>query len=215
MFGSLVSKALDYGLDYLGVKQAQSFSNSAASEAYARQKDMYQHRYQWTVDDMKKAGLNPIMAASGGFSVGGAPSVASAQSFQQHSTQPMSSTALDYAREEKTREETTKVSEETDKIHNEINLILSQIAKTDNESAKISQEISNLMVQYEKIGTDIRSQELNNTKKAVLLKYIHKIEKNLDSLIEFTELGQAEVQSRLRELWNQLKNATKEPQGEW
>lgn len=44
------------------------------------QQKMYQHRYQWAVDDMKKAGLNPILAATSGIA-GSMPGVSSASSF--------------------------------------------------------------------------------------------------------------------------------------
>jgi hypothetical protein len=37
-----------------------------SSKAFRRAKEMYQHRYQWAVDDMRKAGLNPVLAATGG-----------------------------------------------------------------------------------------------------------------------------------------------------
>lgn len=37
----------------------------------------YQHRYQWTMDDLRKAGLNPMLAMNQG-SVGSAPSMAMA-----------------------------------------------------------------------------------------------------------------------------------------
>lgn len=37
-----------------------------SSKAYRRAKEMYQHRYRWAVDDMRKAGLNPVLAATGG-----------------------------------------------------------------------------------------------------------------------------------------------------
>lgn len=44
------------------------------------QQMMYQHRYQWAVDDLKKAGLNPILAATSGIA-GSMPGVSSAGSF--------------------------------------------------------------------------------------------------------------------------------------
>lgn len=44
------------------------------------QQMMYQHRYQWAVDDLKKAGLNPILAATSGIA-GSMPGVSSASSF--------------------------------------------------------------------------------------------------------------------------------------
>lgn len=42
----------------------------AADLAYQRSVQSYRRRYQWAVEDMKRAGLNPILAASGGFQVG-------------------------------------------------------------------------------------------------------------------------------------------------
>lgn len=73
MVGPLASSALSFGGDYL----TDAFIGDAnAKEAYERQKKFYQHRYQWMMDDMEKAGLNPILAAaSGGFSTSGTPSV--------------------------------------------------------------------------------------------------------------------------------------------
>lgn len=68
--------------------QNMEYSNSktAARDQYERsialmkRQDLinrknYQQRYQWTAKDMRKAGLNPILAASGGFNVSGAPEV--------------------------------------------------------------------------------------------------------------------------------------------
>ena len=42
-----------------------------SSKSYRRAKEMYQHRYQWAVDDMRKAGLNPILAGTNGAAVSG------------------------------------------------------------------------------------------------------------------------------------------------
>lgn len=51
--------------------------NHAATKYAAKQQaDMYKHRYQWAVDDMRQAGLNPILAATSG--IGGSFSGASA-----------------------------------------------------------------------------------------------------------------------------------------
>lgn len=59
-----------------------ALSNSAARHAatVANQRNIYnyQHRYQWAVEDMQKAGLNPILAATQG--IGGSVNGASALS---------------------------------------------------------------------------------------------------------------------------------------
>ena len=59
-----------------------ALSNSAARHAatVANQRNVYnyQHRYQWAMDDMQKAGLNPMLAATQG--IGGSVNGASALS---------------------------------------------------------------------------------------------------------------------------------------
>jgi len=53
----------------MGAFSARSASDSQKL-AYKYAKRMYQNRYQWAMDDMRQAGLNPILAYKG---VGGAP----------------------------------------------------------------------------------------------------------------------------------------------
>lgn len=66
-------------LGSLGSSETQSRYNE---EAIRLQNDLnvdnYKHRYQWAVDDMRAAGLNPILAATNG--IGGSISGASAAS---------------------------------------------------------------------------------------------------------------------------------------
>lgn len=50
------------------------FNSKSQQRQYEYNKDLYQHRYQWQVDDMRKAGLNPVLAGLNG-SVGSAGSV--------------------------------------------------------------------------------------------------------------------------------------------
>ncbi len=59
------------GLPGAYLKQSMDRSNSA--RAFESSMGAYKTRYQNTAADMRAAGLNPVLAASGGFNVGSAP----------------------------------------------------------------------------------------------------------------------------------------------
>jgi hypothetical protein len=81
---------------------------------------LYKNRYQWMVEDMRKAGLNPILAASGGFNPGGGPSV-SLPSFASGSVS--GSTAPDIAASAKAWQDTDTSKAEEDRKRAEIEKI--------------------------------------------------------------------------------------------
>lgn len=62
----------------LGSAVQNHYNSSNAAQANAWNVENYKHRYQWAVDDMRAAGLNPILAATNG--IGGSISGASAAS---------------------------------------------------------------------------------------------------------------------------------------
>lgn len=62
----------------LGSAVQNHYNSANAAQANAWNVENYKHRYQWAVDDMRNAGLNPILAATNG--IGGSISGASAAS---------------------------------------------------------------------------------------------------------------------------------------
>jgi hypothetical protein len=62
----------------LGSAVQNHYNSANAAQANAWNVENYKHRYQWAVEDMRKAGLNPILAATNG--IGGSISGASAAS---------------------------------------------------------------------------------------------------------------------------------------
>lgn len=65
--GSVLGSAVDYGFNSAGAAQQNKWNV-----------DNYKHRYQWAVEDMRSAGLNPILAATNG--IGGSIAGSSAAS---------------------------------------------------------------------------------------------------------------------------------------
>lgn len=62
----------------LGSAVQNHYNSANAAQANAWNVENYKHRYQWAVEDMRKAGLNPALAAING--IGGSISGASAAS---------------------------------------------------------------------------------------------------------------------------------------
>jgi hypothetical protein len=78
--GNALGPILGVAGSLFGNKQQADYNSAAAAQANEWNKENYQHRYQWSVDDMRKSGLNPILAATNGIS--GSIAGASASSIQ-------------------------------------------------------------------------------------------------------------------------------------
>lgn len=79
-----IGKAMDFGFDllggYLGGQMSTANSKELLKKQFKYQKELmriqndynvynYQHQHQWRVGDLRSAGLNPILSASGGTAV--------------------------------------------------------------------------------------------------------------------------------------------------
>lgn len=79
----------------IGGALSNSADRHAATVANQRNQYNYQHRYQWSMQDMQKAGLNPMLAATSGIggSVNGASALASQYNLGEGVTAGMSAQA--------------------------------------------------------------------------------------------------------------------------
>lgn len=58
----IVGAAIGGGASLIGGSMANSAAAAASDKQMAFQKESAQHSYQWATDDMRKAGINPILA---------------------------------------------------------------------------------------------------------------------------------------------------------
>ena len=70
--GSIGSSLIGGGLGFLGAQDQNKAMRKAVQQQIDADRYNYVHRYQWTMDDMAKAGLNPILAYQQGTG-GGVP----------------------------------------------------------------------------------------------------------------------------------------------
>lgn len=131
---------------------ANNNARQAAESAFNRSWETYNQRYQASANDMRRAGLNPILAASGGFSVGGQPTATPAQTFSAQA--PHISYVPDLASSAKDYASIGLIESEAEKAHAETGAIPSQIEKAESESARNYQEIDESIERVEKIRAE-------------------------------------------------------------
>jgi len=205
LIGPLTGGLIDLGGKYaqnqlIGQPNANSAfaqSKEGADTAWARQRLLYRNRYQWTARDMKRAGLNPILAASGGFSVGNAPSVSSAQGYQANQPQLSgTSSALNLAQAKKEDESVGLIKNQAlesmaraQQLFKDANLKRQQAIKTIKESRNLSKteqilvrQLTNMEQEYyvkarqiEKMGTEIIEIEARTEKEQSETELVNKL----------------------------------------
>lgn len=124
-FGAIAG-AIAGGIASGGAQSA--FGLYSASKAWRREREAMQHRHQWEVNDLRKAGLNPILSAGGSGTPGGSASIPASPNFdflnsalglQQMQTEEAKKDALD-EQGQLTNAETTKTSLENEMIRGTI-----------------------------------------------------------------------------------------------
>lgn len=129
----------------------------------------YKKRYQVTTEDMRKAGLNPILAATGGFSVGNSPQVqthAPDMSFMSKGISDMANSAKSFFETDQIQEETKKIMEETNKIKNDADLSLAQAEKERSITTMNQAQAEKIAWETKKTGFDIK-ESMSRTQKNI------------------------------------------------
>lgn len=73
ILGAVAPALISAGSDYLTNQQSMNYASFASKSAFSRAKWMASNKHQMEVEDLRKAGLNPILSATAGG--GSAPSV--------------------------------------------------------------------------------------------------------------------------------------------
>lgn len=149
----------------LGSAVQNHYNSANAAQANAWNVENYKHRYQWAVEDMRKAGLNPVLAATNG--IGGSIAGASAASVGMSDI----GSTMNSARAASAAERQAKNAE---------NLAVSQIEKNVAEADSTRQSTHGTVLQNGILANDLNLREQTYEKR---LGYeLEKMELELENL---------------------------------
>lgn len=168
-----------------GTLLGDALGDDNAAKAAGEQEDLYARRYRLTVNDMKKAGLNPILAGSQGFNPGTVPSI---QQAYMPPTFDASSSAKSFV-EAQESEEKAKLARAQTKKATEDALLAQQKAKESlQNTVKMRAETSAISANERKTVQEILN--LIESQKHIISQ-IQNVENQTDNLQEQRKLIKA------------------------
>lgn len=175
------------GAGILGTAMQNSANRGEAAKNRNFQKKMYRHRYQYTVEDMRKAGLNPALAYEQGG--GSAPSGSSAR------MEDVGESALSGAtRGVATALEMQAVKATIEKTKAETNLTNAQKNQLENESASRTEWWRNRPAG---LGSEIELRQSQMRQNQLVVEYL---EKTMGDRVAIAGLSRQEVEAMLRQM---------------
>lgn len=161
---SLIAGTVGAALNYKGAKEANRMNQAMAREQMNFQERMSNTSYQRGMQDMKAAGLNPMLA----YMQGGASGPSGAQSTMQNEMSGAVSSALDAQR---TYAQINQAKAQTEQIKLVSQLTKAEIPAATNKAAMESGKFGKFMAWYDRIAGGATS-ATSVLSKSGLLRYI-------------------------------------------
>lgn len=143
LFGIGASTVANIAGSLIGGALSNSASAAASKQQHDWNVDDYQHRYQWSMQDMQKAGLNPVLAATQG--IGGSINGASALSNSYDLSSAASSGVSAESQKKQAQNAASLISSTNEKNYADARAAASSANKleVDTESGRIANRLAN------------------------------------------------------------------------
>lgn len=153
--------------DYFADKNADvswERSQASATQSYERQKNLYKKRYQWTMKDMKKAGLNPMLAYGAGTTSGGGSVNMARAPLSSPGNRTLGSSIQATSSANKSQQDISQSKEQTKLITKQVLHEIEKIAETRKKQRLINQQeinvlahTGNLLAQHRKLEEEVKN----------------------------------------------------------
>ena len=141
MFGAILGGVASLATSYFANKQSKKNAQTAFDNETAWNREMLQNAHQWQVEDLKKAGLNPILSANGAQSLGASATPAQVIT-------PDLDTAVG-AFNAQTLRKTQRMNES--KVHEELKFLSAQTEKFNLENDQLKLQNEQLKMEVENL----------------------------------------------------------------
>jgi hypothetical protein len=145
---SLLSGAIGGAASFLGGRKANKSAEKSVAKQLAFQKESAQNSYQWATEDMKKAGINPMLA----YQQGGSSALSGANYTPQNAAAAGVSSALNAAA---ATENVKNLQAQNQKIHSDVQLNKALEVSAGADAALKASTAQNVRTQTQLISRDL------------------------------------------------------------